>query len=101
MKQKLAIISALVHEPKLLILDEPFVGLDPQATVVLKNKMREICEKGGAIFFSTHVLDVAEKLCNKVAIIKGGDLIKTGDMEKIVKNGISLEDIFMEVVCDE
>ena len=70
MKQKLAIISALVHEPKILILDEPFVGLDPQAAVVLKNKMREICDKGGAIFFSTHVLDVAEKLCNKVAIIK-------------------------------
>ena len=101
MKQKLAIISALVHEPKILILDEPFVGLDPQAAVVLKNKMREICDKGGAIFFSTHVLDVAEKLCNKVAIIKDGRLIKTGDMEKIVKDGISLEDIFMEVVCDE
>ena len=101
MKQKLAIISALVHEPKLLILDEPFVGLDPQAAVVLKNKMREICEKGGAIFFSTHVLDVAEKLCNKVAIIKDGVLIKAGDMEEIVRNGISLEDIFMEVVCDE
>ena len=101
MKQKLAIISALVHEPKLLMLDEPFVGLDPQAAVVLKNKMREICEKGGAIFFSTHVLDVAEKLCNKVAIITAGELIKTGDMEKIVKDGISLEDIFMEVVCDE
>ena len=101
MKQKLAIISALVHEPKLLILDEPFVGLDPQAAVVLKNKMREICENGGAIFFSTHVLDVAEKLCNKVAIIKDGILIKSGDMDEIVKAGISLEDIFMEVVCDE
>ena len=101
MKQKLAIISALVHEPKLLILDEPFVGLDPQAAVVLKNTMHELCEKGGAIFFSTHVLDVAEKLCNKVAIIKDGTLIKTGLMEEIVKDGISLEDIFMEVVCDE
>lgn len=101
MKQKLAIISALVHEPKLLILDEPFVGLDPQAAVVLKNKMRELCEKGGAIFFSTHVLDVAEKLCNKVAIIKDGILVKAGDMDEIVKDGISLEDIFMEVVCDE
>ena len=101
MKQKLAIISALVHEPKLLILDEPFVGLDPQAAVVLKNKMREICEKGGAIFFSTHVLDVAEKLCNKVAIIKDGTLIKTGDMDDVVKEGISLEDIFMEVVGNE
>ena len=101
MKQKLAIISALVHEPKLLILDEPFVGLDPQAAVVLKNKMRELCEKGGAIFFSTHVLDVAEKLCNKVAIIKGGTLIKSGYMDEVVQDGISLEDIFMEVVCDE
>ena len=77
------------------------MGLDPQAAVVLKNKMREICENGGAIFFSTHVLDVAEKLCNKVAIIKDGILIKSGDMDEIVKAGISLEDIFMEVVCDE
>ena len=101
MKMKLLISTAIAHHPKLLILDEPFVGLDPQAAVVLKNKMREICEKGGAIFFSTHVLDVAEKLCNKVAIIKDGELIKTGDMEDIVKDGISLEDIFMEVVCDE
>jgi len=101
MKQKLAIISALVHEPKLLILDEPFVGLDPQAAVVLKTTMREMCENGGAIFFSTHVLDVAEKLCNKVAIIKDGVLLKAGQMEEIVKEGISLEDIFMEVVCDE
>lgn len=101
MKQKLAIISALIHEPKLLILDEPFVGLDPQAAVVLKNAMHEMCEKGGAIFFSTHVLDVAEKLCNKVAMIKDGVLIRTGLMEEIVKDGISLEDIFMEVVSDE
>lgn len=101
MKQKLAIISALIHKPKLLILDEPFVGLDPQAAVVLKNTMHELCEDGGAIFFSTHVLDVAEKLCNKVAIIKDGTLIKAGNMEDIVKDGISLEDIFMEVVCDE
>ena len=101
MKQKLAIISALVHEPKLLILDEPFVGLDPHAAVVLKNIMHEMCEKGGAIFFSTHVLDVAEKLCNKVAIIKDGTLMKTGYMEEIVKDGISLEDTFMEVLCDE
>ncbi len=101
MKQKLAIISALVHEPKLLILDEPFVGLDPHAAVVLKNIMNEMCKRGGAIFFSTHVLDVAQKLCNKVAIIKDGVLIKTGCMEDIVKDGISLEDIFMEVVCDE
>ena len=101
MKQKLAIISALVHEPKLLILDEPFVGLDPQAAVVLKNMMRELCEKGGAIFFSTHVLDVAERLCNKVASIKDGQLIMTGSMEDVVMGGVSLEDIFMEVVCEE
>ncbi len=101
MKQKLAIISALVHEPKLLILDEPFVGLDPQAAVVLKNMMRELCEKGGAIFFSTHVLDVAEKLCNKVAIIKDGKLIMTGTMDEVVKEGVSLEDIFMDVVSED
>ena len=87
MKQKLAIISALVHEPKLLILDEPFVGLDPKASVILKDIMRDMCKKGGAIFFSTHVLDVAEKLCNKVAIIKDGALIASGKMEEIVKDG--------------
>lgn len=98
MKQKLAILSALVHQPKLLILDEPFVGLDPKAAVILKDVMRSICEGGGAIFFSTHVLDVAEKLCNKVAIIKDGTLIASGDMEEIVKQGQSLESIFMEVV---
>lgn len=101
MKQKLAIISAFVHEPKLLILDEPFVGLDPKATVVLKNMMRELCEAGGAIFFSTHVLDVAEKLCNKVVIIKDGVLIRAGKMDEVVKQGESLESIFMEVACDE
>lgn len=100
MKQKLAIISALVHQPKLLILDEPFVGLDPKAAVVLKDIMRKLCADGGAIFFSTHVLDVAEKLCNKVAIIKGGKLIASGSMEEIVKDGQSLESIFMEVVRD-
>lgn len=98
MKQKLAIISALVHQPKLLILDEPFVGLDPKAAVILKDIMRKLCADGGAIFFSTHVLDVAEKLCNKVAIIKGGKLIASGSMEEIVKDGQSLEAIFMEVV---
>ena len=98
MKQKLAIISALVHQPKLLILDEPFVGLDPQAAVALKRMMRELCESGGAIFFSTHVLDVAEKLCNKVAIIKDGMLVKNGEMEEVVKHGESLEDIFMDLV---
>lgn len=100
MKQKLALISALVHRPKLLILDEPFVGLDPKAAVILKNVMHRICEEGGAIFFSTHVLDVAEKLCNRVAIIKDGTLIASGEMEEIVKAGQSLEDIFMEVVED-
>ena len=96
MKQKLAIISALVHEPKLLILDEPFVGLDPKATVVLKELMHELCDRGGAIFFSTHVLDVAEKLCNKVAIIKDGKVLTSGKMDEIVRTGESLEDIFME-----
>ena len=101
MKQKLALISAMVHEPKLLILDEPFVGLDPKAAVVLKDMMRELCANGGAIFFSTHVLDVAEKLCNKVAIIKDGVLIASGNMDEIVKQGESLESIFMEVACDD
>lgn len=98
MKQKLALISALVHEPKLLILDEPFVGLDPKASVILKDIMREICAKGGAILFSTHVLDVAEKLCSKVAIIKDGVLVASGEMERIVKPGQTLESIFMEVI---
>ena len=100
MKQKLAIISALVHKPKLLILDEPFVGLDPKAAVILKDIMREICANGGAVFFSTHVLDVAEKLCNKVAIIKDGRLIASGNMADIVRDGQSLEDIFMEAIDD-
>ena len=98
MKQKLAIISALIHEPKLLILDEPFVGLDPQATVILKGIMKKICETGGAVFFSTHVLDVAERLCNKVAIIKAGDVLASGNMADIVRDGQSLEDIFMEAI---
>ena len=101
MKQKLALISAMVHEPKLLILDEPFVGLDPKAAVILKDMMRELCANGGAIFFSTHVLDVAEKLGNKVAIIKEGVLIASGNMDEIVKQGESLESIFMEVACDD
>ena len=100
MKQKLALISAMVHEPKLLILDEPFVGLDPKAAVVMKNMMRDLCEKGGAVFFSTHVLEVAEKLCNKVAIIKDGALVASGAMDEIVKDGESLESIFMEVADD-
>lgn len=97
MKQKLALLSALVHQPRLLILDEPFVGLDPKAAVILKDIMQGICQEGGAIFFSTHVLDVAEKLCNKVAIIKEGTLTASGSMEEIVKQGQSLESIFMEV----
>ena len=100
MKQKLAIIGALLHRPKLLILDEPFVGLDPEASLVLKNKMRELCEGGSAIFFSTHVLDVAEKLCNKVAIIRDGQLIAAGGMEELTKNR-SLESVFMEVTKHE
>ena len=98
MTQKLAILSALVHQPKLLILDEPFVGLDPQAAVTLKELMREICSQGGAIFFSTHVLDVAEKLCNQVAIIKNGALVAEGPMDRLVSGSKSLEDLFLEVV---
>ena len=96
MKQKVAIISALIHEPKLLVLDEPFVGLDPKASFTLKEVMREMCGRGTAIFFSTHVLDVAEKLCNKVAIIKQGKIISTGTMEEITE-GNSLEEAFLEV----
>ena len=96
MKQKLAIISALIHDPKLLVLDEPFVGLDPKATFALKEIMHEMCAKGTAVFFSTHVLDVAEKLCNKVAIIKKGKIIATGTMEELTE-GHSLEEAFMEV----
>ena len=96
MKQKLAIISAWIHEPKLIIMDEPFVGLDPKAAHILKQMMREICDEGGAIFFSTHVLEVAEKLCDKVAIIKGGRLIRSGTMEE-VKGDDSLEEVFLEL----
>ncbi len=99
MKQKLAIISALIHSPRLLIMDEPFVGLDPKAAHQLKEIMREICDNGGAIFFSTHVLDVAERLCDKVAIIKSGRLIKSGTMEE-VRGDDSLEDVFLELVED-
>ena len=101
MKQKLAIISAMIHEPKLLILDEPFVGLDPQASVVFKDFMREMCSKGGAVFFSTHVLDVAERLCTRVAIIKDGRIITSGKMEDIVTNGNTLESIFLDVAGDD
>ena len=100
MKQKLAIISALIHKPKLLILDEPFVGLDPKAAHILKGIMKELCKEGEAIFFSTHVLEVAEKLCNKIAIIKGGKLIASGETEKIIGNN-SLEDVFMELIDNE
>ena len=96
MKQKLAIISALMHKPKLLLMDEPFVGLDPIAAHQLKGIMRELCDEGGAIFFSTHVLEVAEKLCDKVAIIKGGKLLKSGSMEQ-VKGDASLENVFLEL----
>ncbi len=99
MKQKLAIIAALLHEPKLIIMDEPFVGLDPLAAHKLKQIMREHCDKGGAIFFSTHVLEVAEKLCDKVAIIKGGKLIRSGSMEE-VKGDDSLEEVFLELEND-
>ena len=100
MKQKLAIIGSLIHRPKLLILDEPFVGLDPKAALVLKNKMHALCDEGSAIFFSTHVLDVAEKLCNKVAIIREGQLIASGNMEEFTKNK-SLESVFMEVTSHD
>ena len=96
MKQKLAIIAAWIHDPKLVIMDEPFVGLDPKAAHLLKGMMRELCDAGGAIFFSTHVLEVAEKLCDKVAIIKGGRLIRSGTMEE-VKGDDSLEDVFLEL----
>lgn len=96
MKQKLAIIAAWIHDPKLIIMDEPFVGLDPKAAHLLKGMMRELCDVGGAIFFSTHVLEVAEKLCDKVAIIKGGRLIRSGTMEG-VKGDDSLEDVFLEL----
>ena len=96
MKQKLAIIAAWLHEPKLILMDEPFVGLDPKASHLLKEMMRDICDAGGAIFFSTHVLEVAEKLCDKVAIIKGGKLIRSGTMEE-VKGDDSLEAVFLEL----
>ena len=97
MKQKLAIVAALMHEPKLLIMDEPFVGLDPKAAFILKQFMRKFCDNGGAIFFSTHVLEVAEKLCDKIAIIRGGKLLASGDIES-VKGNESLEEVFLELV---
>ena len=96
MKQKLAVISAWIHEPKLILMDEPFVGLDPKASHLLKQMMRDMCDKGGAIFFSTHVLEVAEKLCDKVAIIKSGKLIRSGTMDE-VRGDDSLEEVFLEL----
>lgn len=100
MKQKLALISALIHKPKLLVLDEPFVGLDPKASVLLKEKMKELCSEGSAIFFSTHVLDVAEKLCNKIAIISQGKLQLAGETSILTKEK-SLEQVFMEVAVHD
>ncbi len=99
MKQKLALISAWIHSPKLIVMDEPFVGLDPKASYMLKEMMRELCDQGGAIFFSTHVLEVAEKLCDKVAIIKQGKLVKVGTMEE-VKGDESLEEVFLELEAE-
>ena len=99
MKQKLAIIAAWLHDPRLIVMDEPFVGLDPKAAHTLKGMMRQVCDNGGAIFFSTHVLEVAEKLCDKVAIIKGGRLIRSGTMEE-VKGDDSLEQVFLELEED-
>lgn len=96
MKQKLAIIGALIHEPRLLILDEPFVGLDPEASLILKNKMHTFCERGNAIFFSTHVLEVAEKLCNRIAVISEGHLVAEGEVAELTGDK-SLEEVFMEV----
>lgn len=100
MKQKLAIVSAFIHQPKLIIMDEPFVGLDPKATHLLKTMMKEFCHNGGAIFFSTHILEVAEKLCDRIAIIKQGKLIVSGLMEEITQQE-SLESVFLELVDDE
>ena len=100
MKQKLAVISALIHDPKLIIMDEPFVGIDPKAAHILKGIMRDICNEGGAIFFSTHVLEVAEKLCDKVAIIKDGKLVLSGKTEE-VRGEASLEEIFLELGEDD
>ena len=99
MKQKLAVISALIHEPKLIIMDEPFVGLDPKASPLLKCLMRDLCDRGGAIFFSTHVLEVAEKLCDKIAIIKAGKLVVSGNTQDVIGDD-SLEEVFLELEDD-
>ena len=96
MKQKLALISAFIREPKLLILDEPFVGLDPEAAFTMKGFLRDLCDRGGAVLFSTHVLEVAEKLCDRIAIIRDGKLIECGRTEAVVGNS-SLEDVFLEL----
>ncbi len=100
MKQKIALISAFIHEPKILVLDEPFVGLDPKASFLVKQVMKEFCDNGGIIFFSTHILEVAQKLCNKIAIIKNGRLIKSGLMEEVIGDS-ALEDVFMELTEHE
>lgn len=100
MKQKLALISAFIHDPKILVLDEPFVGLDPKASFLVKQAMREFCDNGGIIFFSTHILEVAQKLCNRLAIIKNGELVTTGSMEEVTKDA-SLEEVFMELTDHE
>ena len=99
MKQKLSVISALIHEPKLIIMDEPFVGLDPKASHLLKGLMRDLCDRGGAIFFSTHVLEVAEKLCDKIAIIKAGKLVVSGNTQDVIGDD-SLEEVFLELEDD-
>lgn len=99
MKQKLAVISALIHEPKLIVMDEPFVGLDPKASHLLKGLMRDLCNRGGAIFFSTHVLEVAEKLCDKIAIIKAGKLVISGNTQEVIGDD-SLEEVFLELEDD-
>ena len=96
MRQKLALIGAFIHHPKLIVMDEPFVGLDPKASFIVKNMMKEFCANGGAIFFSTHILEVAEKLCNRLSIIKNGQLVKSGTMEEVTKDA-SLEDVFLEL----
>ena len=100
MKQKLVLIAAFVHEPKLMILDEPFVGLDPKAAFIVKNELKSLCERGGAVFFSTHVLEVAEKICNKIAIIKDGRLIVSGNTDE-VKGNETLEELFLELTDNE
>ena len=101
MKQKVAIIGALIHEPKLFVMDEPFVGLDPKAAFTVKEIMHEMCQRGSAVFFSTHVLEVAEKLCNKIAIIKKGKIIANGTMEELLGGKESLEEVFLEAIKDE